>query len=317
MTLLTGRLVRLALPLGVVLALVAALPVWMLLGSMPGAPSASLAASACRQAPEVGPGRLSAVEVASLAGAAGFPEAEISTAVAIARAESDWTPTATNVNTNGSVDHGLFQINDVNASVLAGGDWRDPADNAVMAFKIWKAWGNWRAWSTFNSGSYRKFLVEVGGDVPGCVPEEVIAQGDCPPNAKGYSNGQIPRSALCPLLADGDQVLRSDAANRFNALTKAYLAEFGRKPCVTDAYRTRAEQEALWRTKPGLAARPGTSNHGWGLALDLCDGVNRDGTATHEWMETNGPRFGWVWPDWARGAKFEPWHFECEACGAR
>jgi LAS superfamily LD-carboxypeptidase LdcB len=64
--------------------------------------------------------------------------------------------------------------------------------------------------------------------------------------------------------------------------------------------------------KPALAAVPGTSNHGWALAVDLCGGIHIAGTPQWTWMTANAGRFGFVQPDWARpGAeKPEPWHWE-------
>ena len=64
--------------------------------------------------------------------------------------------------------------------------------------------------------------------------------------------------------------------------------------------------------KPALAACPGTSNHGWALAVDLCGGINVAGSPQWTWMTANAGRFGFVQPDWARpGAeKPEPWHWE-------
>ena len=57
---------------------------------------------------------------------------------------------------------------------------------------------------------------------------------------------------------------------------------------------------------------PGTSNHGWALAVDLCGGINVAGTAQSAWMAANAGQFGFVQPDWARqgGEKPEPWHWE-------
>jgi LAS superfamily LD-carboxypeptidase LdcB len=57
---------------------------------------------------------------------------------------------------------------------------------------------------------------------------------------------------------------------------------------------------------------PGTSNHGWGLAVDLCGGVNLFGTAQTVWMQLNAGHYGWVHPDWAQagGRNPEPWHWE-------
>src|SRR3712207_7645594 len=48
------------------------------------------------------------------------------------------------------------------------------------------------------------------------------------------------------------------------------------------------------------AAVPGTSNHGWALAVDLCGGINIAGTVQSAWMAAHAGRFGFVQPDWAR-----------------
>jgi hypothetical protein len=127
-----------------------------------------------------------------------------------------------------------------------------------------------------------------------------------------YSNGKIPLSALCPLWASSSQYLRADASYAFNRLSHAYAQEFGVKPCITDSYRTYAQQVALYAAKPGLAAKPGTSNHGWGTALDLCGGIQNYGTKQYRWMLINAPLYGWFHPYWARqgGGREEPWHWE-------
>ena len=60
----------------------------------------------------------------------------------------------------------------------------------------------------------------------------------------------------------------------------------------------------------GLAAVPGRSNHGLGLAVDLCGGVERFRSPEFNWMEQNGKKYGWIHPDWAYSSPFEPWHWE-------
>lgn len=128
----------------------------------------------------------------------------------------------------------------------------------------------------------------------------------------GYPNGMIPPDALCPLWGTRGQILRADAAAAFNDMSRAYAQVFGLPICVTDSYRNYDEQVALAAVKPDLAAQPGSSNHGWGVATDLCDGITDYGSSTHQWMRDNSMRFGWFLPDWAQqgGSKPEPWHWE-------
>ncbi|WP_148611666.1 peptidoglycan DD-metalloendopeptidase family protein [Nocardioides rubriscoriae] len=128
----------------------------------------------------------------------------------------------------------------------------------------------------------------------------------------GLANGMIPTNLLCPVTAAPGHLLRCDAARALDVLASAYEDALGEPFCVTDSYRTYAAQVALFARKPSLAAVPGTSNHGWALAVDLCGGAESFGTPEHDWLVANAPRWGWVDPTWARpgGSKPEPWHWE-------
>jgi hypothetical protein len=130
----------------------------------------------------------------------------------------------------------------------------------------------------------------------------------------GYPNGLIPPSALCPLGAVG-HALRCDAAAAWRAMSAAYQSAFGTSMCITDSYRGYASQVRLYGQKPALAAVPGTSNHGWALAVDLCGGIDSYGTAQYAWMVANAGRFGFVHPTWADpgNGREEPWHWEYAA----
>jgi hypothetical protein len=128
----------------------------------------------------------------------------------------------------------------------------------------------------------------------------------------GFANGQIPTDVLCPLWGTSGQILRADAAASFNALSRKYAETFRAPICVTDSYRDYASQVAVRAAKPTLAAVPGTSNHGWGVAVDLCDGVQVFGSPQHEWLQQHAMAYGWFHPSWAQagGSKPEPWHWE-------
>jgi len=142
----------------------------------------------------------------------------------------------------------------------------------------------------------------------------LILEADVPSAWGGFANGEIPASELCAASSDG-HLLRCDAAVGYRLLDAAYAEQMGTALCITDSYRSREGQEQLFRTKPMLAAVPGTSNHGLGLAVDLCGGVEGFDTPEHAWLLANGPTFGWHHPHWAAvaGSRPEPWHFEFAA----
>ncbi|WP_418275087.1 M15 family metallopeptidase [Isoptericola jiangsuensis] len=131
-------------------------------------------------------------------------------------------------------------------------------------------------------------------------------------STEGAGNGLIPADALSePAFAPGEQ-LRRDAARQLERLDAAYHARFGDHLDVVDSYRSYDSQVAVKASRGYLAAVPGYSNHGWGVAVDLNGGVETFGTAQYEWLRENGPLFGWDNPDWARsdGRKPEAWHWE-------
>lgn len=142
--------------------------------------------------------------------------------------------------------------------------------------------------------------------LPGC---KVRASG-------GHANGQIPIDELCAVPFAPAHRLRADAALALFRLNVVYSEVFG-DLCVSDSYRTLGSQVALASRKPRLAARPGRSEHGWGVAVDLCGEAYSTGTPEHDWLLDNAARFGWDNPSWARagGSKPEPWHWEYVADG--
>ena len=95
-------------------------------------------------------------------------------------------------------------------------------------------------------------------------------------------------------------------------MSLAFQKDTGQLICITDSYRSFTEQVAVKATRGKWAATPGTSEHGKGLALALCGGIQSFGGPAHLWMKQNAPLYGWFHPDWAEpsGALPEPWHWE-------
>lgn len=134
----------------------------------------------------------------------------------------------------------------------------------------------------------------------------------CGKSRRVFANGRWPAAYLCPLYAAPGESLQRAAALAFNAMSSAYQKQAGSALCVTDGYRSYAEQVAVKRARPGLAATPGRSQHGLGLAVDLCGGVQSFSSPAHLWMKRNAPLYGWFHPSWAdpSGELPEPWHWE-------
>lgn len=135
--------------------------------------------------------------------------------------------------------------------------------------------------------------------------DELVIGVEPTADLSAYGNGRIPTEALTPI-GTGSHRLDAGAAEAFSALQAAARAE-GVTIGITDSYRSYDDQVRLAEEKGlysqgGLAAVPGTSDHGWGRALDL----DLDDRAL-AWMRTNATRFGFV-EDTPR----EPWHWTFE-----
>lgn len=94
----------------------------------------------------------------------GGSAASSDTAAAVALAESSGVATASNKNTDGSVDRGLWQINSVHGSQSTF----DIVGNVKAAIAISNNGKNWNPWVTFKSGAYKKYLspTTAAGTVP-------------------------------------------------------------------------------------------------------------------------------------------------------
>jgi len=122
-------------------------------------------------------------------------------------------------------------------------------------------------------------------------------------------NGRLPASELAPI--PGGRLEKAAAASWLRL--RARVGKANRLwICPTSsrtAYRTLDEQQYFWDLyqsgKGNLAARPGTSNHGWGLAVDVAT------TAMAEAINRLGAEHGWQkhWSD----APSEWWHFKYAA----
>lgn len=148
--------------------------------------------------------------------------------------------------------------------------------------------------------------------------------------AAGYENGRLPDEALSIVSTRGTYRCRVAVIGGADVAWMALVAAASADEVLIEAgwcYRTFEEQEAVWLSRrcylPGNCdgdpypptAQPGTSVHGWGLAIDVWDADRHLlGCSSPEflWMRLVAPGFGWINPEWARCGQpgAEPWHWE-------
>lgn len=125
-----------------------------------------------------------------------------------------------------------------------------------------------------------------------------------PAELRAYGNGKVPAAALESIGQSGHR-LDAPAAHAWTQAVSDAAAE-GVTLRVTDSYRSYENQVELAGRKGlyrdgGYAATPGTSNHGWGLAIDI-DVTN---PAAMSWIREHGHDYGFV-----EAVPREPWHWE-------
>lgn len=129
----------------------------------------------------------------------------------------------------------------------------------------------------------------------------------------GYANGDPRNAEGVVRLAGEDWRLRPEAAGALRALNTEYRQRFGEDIRPLETMRSLETQQhyyALYQAGRGnLAAVPGTSNHGWGLAADLAYPLDRTSTEQHKWLVNAAPAYGWCWAG-RHFSQVEPWHIE-------
>ncbi len=109
--------------------------------------------------------------------------------------------------------------------------------------------------------------------------------------------------------------MRSDAADAFNAMVAA-AAQDGVRLLAGSAFRSVPEQTLLYLAyaarlfAPPTVAKPGTSNHGNGTAVDVASAPTVSlsyGSSGYQWLMANAEGYGFSWDE---GRKVnEPWHW--------
>jgi len=131
--------------------------------------------------------------------------------------------------------------------------------------------------------------------------------GAANPGIGGGSDAGVPQAQAGSVNADGSvsTVMRqgkpigASIAPAFDAMVAAARQD-GVELKITSGYRSHAQQTALWNANPtpGMVARPGTSMHEKGQAIDF---ANTPGA--YAWLKRNASRFG------LHNYPREAWHY--------
>jgi hypothetical protein len=100
--------------------------------------------------------RIPFISLARIIADAGFPGGTSQAiAIAVVAAESDRNPVARFTNTDGSIDRGLWQINNVWHAEVSDTEADDPIAATKHALRISAQGTSFNPWSAFKNGSYK------------------------------------------------------------------------------------------------------------------------------------------------------------------
>lgn len=186
-----------------------------------------------------------------------------------------------------------------------------------------------------------------------CIPKSTGGNTNKPKPSNGGACGGYAKAAVRSIKGNGNRaysvvkIKREHLANpgsyslapssSDNTMTRSTACAFDKMATaarkagvyikVASGFRTISRQQYFWKcyvTKRcnggNLAARPGTSNHGRGIALDLNTNCGRQtrarpncgGSRVYQWLYRNAHKYGFT-----RTVKSEPWHWEFRGVGVR
>lgn len=148
-------------------------------------------------------------------------------------------------------------------------------------------------------------------------------------NSKGYTrkqalnqpNGKLRASMLVSIPWDREKTLiAAPAVKDLTRLNSAFKKKFGKNLDIDLAYRTLDTQKYYFNELgPYIAAKPGTSNHGWGLAIDVPESYNYSFKGKYyKWLKAHSKKYNWVHrknlEEFRSNGTLNPyaeaWHFE-------
>lgn len=207
-----------------------------------------------------------------------------------------------------AIDHRIGQIHQLIASLStrpassAGTTVLGSSGALASSASLFSGTGSLAAFSDGASFSELLAAAQTGGTSLAAAAAQFNADG-VPRALAGYGNGRIPEAALGAISGSNERMWGPAAEQLSRLLSDAKAA--GVTIGVTDGYRSYDDQVRIANEKGlysqgGLAAQPGTSEHGWGLAADL-----QLNPTAQAWMRQHAKDYGFV-----ENVPREPWHWE-------
>lgn len=151
---------------------------------------------------------------------------------------------------------------------------------------------------TVIAGGDQPVAIAGGTEVP--VTAKATAEISPDPGSVGATADPGPGAYGGPLAYRQGKPMRPDVARAFDRMAAVAKREAGIALTISSAFRTDAEQAALFAANPDpkWVAPPGTSLHRLATELDLGP------PSAHEWLGAHSERFGF-----RRRYSWEPWHY--------
>jgi peptidoglycan hydrolase-like protein with peptidoglycan-binding domain len=136
----------------------------------------------------------------------------------------------------------------------------------------------------------------------GIKVEGHVDNGSAAPHGQDSGKNTVDIGGPQPAVVRQGHFIGLAIADKFDAMVAAAKAD-GVELRITSGYRSHAEQQKLWDANPNpkYVARPGTSNHEKGNAIDF---TNTPGAWA--WLKKNAARFG------MHNYPVEAWHYSLD-----
>lgn len=127
-------------------------------------------------------------------------EPQIVVAIAVAMAESSCSPHAVNVNSGGSRDRGLWQMNSVYHPEVSDSCAFQIQCNADAAWNTSDHGANWKPWSAYTNGSWKTYVADAKAAISGGFTFQLVSSGggSClAADSANHADGALIRQWTC------------------------------------------------------------------------------------------------------------------------